>query len=74
MTDFAPSFVHVLLFQCPSCSNPVSAHKLAPHRSLEEADGSAFPLECNCGWSGEMVGLRARRHWVEPWRSEEEGR
>ena len=24
-------------------------------------------LACQCGWSGEFVGLTAVHHWVEPW-------
>jgi hypothetical protein len=62
------AFVHVLLFECPNCARPMSTHKLNEHQSLEEADASAFPMNCQCGWAGELIGLRAQRHWVEPWR------
>jgi hypothetical protein len=67
MDGFAAAFVHVLLFQCPACRSPLSAHRLSQQQNLEEADEALFKLGCDCGWSGAMVGLKARRHWVEPW-------
>ena len=61
------AFVHVLLFQCPKCGSPLSAHRLAENGNLEEIDGSSFDLMCSCGWKGDRPGIRARKHWVEPW-------
>jgi hypothetical protein len=34
-------------------------------RNLEPADGHTFDLRCACGWSGEMLGWMASRHWVD---------
>lgn len=60
-------FVHVLLFACPECAGPIVATERASERNLEEVDESSFPCRCFCGWNGTVGGLRARRHWVEPW-------
>jgi hypothetical protein len=63
----AEPFVHVFLFQCPSCSNPMSSAVAATERNPEETDARAFALQCNCGWDGTQLGLSAKRHWVENW-------
>lgn len=60
-------FVHVLLFECPQCGNPVSTHRIARDGNLEQVDGDSFDLECSCDWKGARPGIRARRHWVEAW-------
>ena len=61
------AFVHVLLFECPECGNPLSAHKMAQDGNLEQVDGSSFDLKCACSWKGARPGIRARKHWVEAW-------
>jgi len=60
-------FVHVLLFECPKCADPISAHLVARDSNMEPVDGSNFDLQCSCNWTGQQLGIRARRHWVEPW-------
>ncbi len=60
-------FVHVLLFQCTSCGNPISSAIATIERNPEETDARSFSLQCNCGWAGSQMGLLARRHWVETW-------
>lgn len=62
------AFVHVLLFECPQCGNPLSVHRLTDEGSLEQIDGSSFDLSCDCTWKGTRPGMRARKHWVESWR------
>lgn len=61
------SFVHILLFRCPQCSNPVAAAISTEERNLEQTDGRAFAVRCSCGWNGHREGTDAKRHWVEPW-------
>jgi hypothetical protein len=39
----------------------------AAERNMEETDSRPFVLRCSCGWKGEMIGLAAKRHWVEAW-------
>lgn len=61
------TFLHLLIFQCPQCGNPMSAWTLSAMRNLEEVDGSTFALQCGCGWTENWLGAKAKRHWVEPW-------
>ena len=60
-------FVHVLLFQCPSCGDPLTAAIATGERNPEEADAHSFDMKCNCGWAGNLMGLLAKRHWVDTW-------
>ncbi len=61
------AYIHVLLFRCPQHGEPL----LAPHPSdqagLEEVDAHSFSLKCECGWSGQCLGLSKVKHWVEKW-------
>jgi len=63
----AEPFVHVLLFECPHCQKPTASALPRGERSLEKVDGASLPVHCFCGWSGDLVGINARKHWVEPW-------
>jgi hypothetical protein len=60
-------FVHVLLFECPQCANPSASAMPSAERNLEKVDGASIPIQCFCGGSGDLVGIEARRHWVELW-------
>jgi len=67
MIRSSDSFVHILLFQCPRCSDPVSSAVTTSERNPEETDVRSFALRCPCGWIGTQMGVSARRHWVELW-------
>ena len=68
MDERAERYVHVLLFECSQCDGPVTSAQVSEERSLEKVDGQPAPCQCNsCGWSGSLVGLHSRQHWVEPW-------
>jgi len=58
-------FVHVLLFECPECLKPVSSAVATGERNLEDTDGRSFAIRCECGWAGNRMGLKAKRHWVD---------
>jgi len=60
-------YVHVLLFQCPSCGDPMTSAIATGERNPEEADAHSFALHCKCGWTGTQLGLLAKRHWVDTW-------
>lgn len=60
-------FLHVLVFQCQQCGKPVCAATLSEMQSLEDIQASAFDVKCECGWSANWLGLKARKHWVDPW-------
>ena len=60
-------FVHVLLFECTSCRLPVVNVLTSESKDIEKIDSGFHSTACICGWSGELTGLEAKRHWVEPW-------
>jgi hypothetical protein len=62
-------FAHVLLFACPQCGRPLASACYHTERNLETADAHLFNPHCHCGWTGDVRGLTAVKHWVEPWPS-----
>lgn len=60
-------YVHVLLFACPNCDRPLAATCLSTRRNLEIAEAEWFSPHCVCGWSREIAGVTALKHWVESW-------
>lgn len=60
-------YVHVLLFRCKRCKEPLVKSVPSEERNLERIDGDTFDVACNCGWFGNSVGVEAVRHWVSPW-------
>ncbi len=67
MNRVAEPFVHVLLFQCPTCGNPVTSAIATSERNPEETDVRSFILNCPCGWKGNQPGILAKGHWVMIW-------
>lgn len=68
MDERSERYVHVLLFECSQCNEPVTSAQVSEERSLEKVDGQPVSCHCNnCGWSGSLLGLHSRQHWVEPW-------
>ena len=61
------NFVHILLFRCPRCSEPIAVANSAVHRSIEKFDASEMGLACNCLWTGKALGMEAKRHIVLDW-------
>ena len=68
--EFAEQFAHVLLFACPHCGRPLASACASNRSNLEVADAHWFNPHCHCGWEGEVIGLTAVKHWVEPWSAE----
>jgi hypothetical protein len=62
-------FAHVLLFECPFCGRPLASACFNSKKSLEDADAHWFQPHCHCGWTGDVSGVTAIKHWVEPWHS-----
>jgi hypothetical protein len=62
-----PMFAHVLLFACPECQRPLSSACFNTKRSMEDADAHWYNPHCHCGWHGDVRGITAVKHWVEPW-------
>ena len=63
----AEQFAHVLLFSCPMCGRPLASACADQELNLEQADAHWFNPHCHCGWTGDVIGVTAVRHWVEPW-------
>lgn len=60
-------YAHVLLFACPVCERPLCSACASSRRNLEIAEAEWFTPRCHCGWTGNVVGVTAIRHWVERW-------
>ncbi len=67
MADIAETFVHVLLFECSKCGCPIASAVASINRNVEDVDASSVELTCSCGWSGKVLGVAARKRWVQPW-------
>jgi hypothetical protein len=65
--EFSEQYAHVLLFNCPICNRPLASACASGNRNLEVADAHWFRPHCFCGWSGDVAGIIAVKHWVEPW-------
>ena len=63
----ADQFAHVLLFSCPHCGSPLASACASIKRNLEQAEAHWFNPVCHCGWTGDVMGVTAVKHWVEPW-------
>lgn len=61
-------YAHVLLFACPQCGRPLTAVCVSDSKSLEGVESKWFTPACHCGWHGDVAGVTAIKHWVEPWR------
>jgi hypothetical protein len=62
-------YAHVLLFACPLCGRPLASACFNTKLSLEDADAHWFTPHCHCGWTGDVSGVSAVKHWVAPWHS-----
>jgi len=60
-------YAHVLLFACPVCERPLSATCVSTRSNLEVAEAEWYTPHCHCGWTGELAGVVAIKHWVESW-------
>ena len=65
--ELSEQFAHVLLFTCPDCGRPLASACASNNRNLEVADAHWFQPHCYCGWLGDVAGILAVKHWVEPW-------
>jgi hypothetical protein len=66
-------FVHLMLFQCPRCGDPISTTLATPDHGLEEIDLSEIKLTCHCRWTGKLFGVNAKSHIVVPLNESDSG-
>jgi hypothetical protein len=64
------AFVHLLLYRCQECEQPLATCIMSAERNLERIDGTSFTIVCKCGWSKSLLGMQAIRHWLAPWSNE----
>ncbi len=67
MEGSAGKFLHVFVFQCGRCGDPIAIPLRNDGANLESVGSTEFSICCRCGWSEWLEGLSARNHWVEPW-------
>jgi hypothetical protein len=60
-------YAHVFLFRCESCHGALTSVCFKNECNLEMADEQVFRSTCDCGWTGELIGFVAVRHWVQSW-------
>jgi len=60
-------YIHLLLFRCSRCNEPLAISVTSEEANLERIDGEAFDVECNCGWFRNSLGAEAVSHLVTPW-------
>jgi len=65
--ESSDQFAHVLLFACPHCGRPLASACASIAGNLEIADAHWFQPHCHCGWTGDVIGMTAIKHWVEAW-------
>ena len=58
-------YAHFFLFRCSACHGYLAAVCSSSQSNLEPADSHILDLRCQCGWTGELPGFAAMRHWVE---------
>jgi len=62
-------YAHVFLLRCPACHGALTSVCFKSEGNLETADEHVFRPTCDCGWTGELAGFVAVRHWVQAWES-----
>jgi hypothetical protein len=61
-------YAHTLLFLCPHCKLPVAVSVVTSKGNLEGIDSGAVKVNCfNCGKSSNVIGMMAKRHYVDDW-------
>jgi hypothetical protein len=59
-------YVHLLLFLCRRCKQPIVMSVVSEAAKLEKVDGDSYHIKCQCGWFNNLLGVEASRHWVTP--------
>ena len=58
--------VHLLQFLCQRCGQPAVISVECDAANLEKVDADSYDVRCECGWSDNLLGAEAVRHWVTP--------
>ncbi len=60
-------YVHLLLYQCQECAEPVALAVKSDEANLERIDGDFNEVQCKCGWFKKLLGVEAKSHMVTVW-------
>ncbi len=66
----AGKYLHLLVFQCGQCGNPIAIPWRSEGATLGSVGAVRFSICCRCGWSAWLEGVSARNHWVESWQDQ----
>ncbi len=56
-------YVHLLLYQCQECAEPVALAVKSDEANLERIDGDFNEVQCKCGWFKKLLGVEAKSHY-----------
>ena len=63
-----PLYAHVLLFECPECTQPIAVCDLNQERNLEAVDAQEIDIVClECYSPAVVLAATAKRHLVQRW-------
>lgn len=63
-----PVYAHVLLFECPECTQPIAVCNLNQERNLEAVDAQEIDIVCfECNSPAVVLAATAKRHLVQRW-------
>jgi hypothetical protein len=58
------TYVHLLLFRCTQCGEPLIISVMSETVTLEKIDWDAFDVKCICGWLKRALRIEADKHYV----------
>ena len=67
MLGKAPAFLHLLVYQCQECDEPIALPVKSDEANLEGTDADLVDVQCRCGWLRKSLGMEAKRHLVISW-------
>ena len=63
MYEKAPAAcVHLLLYQCQGCDEPIAISFKSDEANLEGVDGDLIDVPCKCGSANKSFGAEAKCH------------
>jgi hypothetical protein len=69
MYEKSPAYVHLLLYQCQRCDEPIAISVKSDEANPEGVDGDLIDVPCKCGSVNKSFGAEAKCHWVASWES-----
>ena len=67
MLGKAPAFLHLLVYRCQECDEPIALPVKSHEANLEGIDADLVDVQCRCGLLKKSLGMEAKRHLVVSW-------